>query len=73
MAMQMNDEFMYLNNRMKQKLLYQIGLIDDPWMADQGFIMDDEYSQDLNKPFDVENKRRTKSAGGSPKNLKETD
>lgn len=48
MATQLNDEFMHMHNRMKQRLLYQIGLIDDPWQEDQGPVMDTEYSQDLN-------------------------
>lgn len=34
MASQLNDEFMHMHNRMKQRLLYQIGLIDDPWQED---------------------------------------
>ena len=27
----LTDEFQYLNRRLRQKLLYQIGLTDDPW------------------------------------------
>jgi hypothetical protein len=31
MCESLTDEFMYSCKRMKQKLLYQIGLTDDPW------------------------------------------
>lgn len=31
MAEHVTDEMHYLIHRMKQRLLYQIGLIDDPW------------------------------------------
>jgi len=40
----LTDEFMYSCKRMKQKLLYQIGLTDDPWQDKDGFIMDNEYA-----------------------------
>ena len=30
-AQKLTDEFQYLNRRLRQKLLYQIGLTDDPW------------------------------------------
>lgn len=42
----MTKEVEYMNNRMKQTLLYQIGMIDDPWQIKDDAIVDDEYSQD---------------------------
>ena len=42
----MTKEVEYMNNRMKQTLLYQIGMIDDPWQITDDAIVDDEYSQD---------------------------
>lgn len=61
MGEHLTDEFMYLGNRIKQKLLYQIGLIDDPWKEDQGFILDDVYSQDHQNPLEISVIKRPKS------------
>ena len=49
----MVDEFQFLNRRLRQKLLFQIGLTDDPWQDKRDFILDEVYSQDLNDPDDV--------------------
>lgn len=46
MAETLTQEMHYIHQRMKQKLLYQIGLIDDPWRETNDFIEDDLYSQD---------------------------
>lgn len=34
----LTDEVQFLNQRMKQKLLYQIGLIDEPWRTSNDII-----------------------------------
>ena len=46
MSERLTDEFIYSCKRLKQKLLYQIGLTDDPWQEKEAFILDDEFSQD---------------------------
>ena len=42
----LTSEVQYLNNRLKQKLLFQIGLIDDPWIDDDEPIIDPCFSED---------------------------
>ena len=49
----MTEELNFIANRMKQRLLYQIGLIDDPWIDKDDYIMDDLYSQDQENPMEV--------------------
>lgn len=36
----LTDEMYHFSRRMKQKLLYQIGLIDDPWKEEDDMITD---------------------------------
>lgn len=67
LAETLTDEMHFLLHRNKQRLLYQIGLIDDPWMQNDGFIMDDVYSQDPNDPDDKLKVKRSKSNERMPK------
>jgi len=60
-AQRLTDEFQYLNRRLRQKLLYQIGLTDDPWQDKRDYIMDDVYSQDPDDPDDVLKIKRSAS------------
>ena len=46
---------------MRHRLLYQIGLTDDPWQEQEEVVEDDEYSQDEEDPMDVAKKKRSKS------------
>lgn len=57
----LTEEFHFLNRRLKQKLLYQIGLTDDPWQDKRDFVMDDEYSQDPDDKMDVLKVKRSTS------------
>lgn len=45
MGARLTDDFIYSCKRLRQKLLYQIGLTDDPWKEKDNFVMDDVYSQ----------------------------
>ena len=40
----LTEELHFLNRRMKQKLMFQIGLTDEQWMEKDDFIEDDIYS-----------------------------
>lgn len=60
-AEKLTSEFHYLNKRLRHKILYQIGLTDDPWQDKRDFIMDDEYSQNLDDPDDVLKVKRSNS------------
>jgi len=60
-AHKLTDEFQHLNRRFRHKLLYQIGLTDDPWQDKRDFILDDVYSQDPNDPDDVLKIKRSAS------------
>jgi len=50
-----------LFRRFRHKLLYQIGLTDDPWQAKDDFVVDDLYSQDSDDPGDVLKMKRSVS------------
>lgn len=41
--------------------MYQIGLTDDPWQDKRDFVLDDEYSQNLDDPEDVLKVKRSAS------------
>jgi len=63
MAEHVTDEMHYLTHRMKQRLLYQIGLIDDPWQETDGHVFDDVYSQDPDDKDDLLGTKRPVSQG----------
>ena len=50
-----------MNKRLRHKLLYQIGLTDDPWQDKRDFVLDEEYSQNPNDPDDVLKVKRSNS------------
>ena len=55
------EEVQYLFRRMRHKLLFQIGLTDDPWQEKNDFIQDDVYSQNPHDPFDTLKRHRARS------------
>ena len=75
MGQTVTDEFHFLTRRLKQKLLYQIGMIDDAWAENDGFVLDDVYSQDPDDPYEVVKAKRSNSydklANVAPKFQKE--
>ena len=46
MTTTLTGEIQYMNRRLKQKLLYQIGLTDDPWEDKSDVILDKCFSED---------------------------
>ena len=58
-----------MNKRMKQKLLYQIGLISDPWKVDDDKIHDDKFSQDSKDRHAIIMYKRAKSFDNWEDNL----
>ena len=61
MGVDLKDEFHFLIKRFRHKLLFQIGLTDDPWQPKNDFVMDDVYSQDSKDAHDLALKKRSKS------------
>tara|TARA_B110000285_G_C14913848_1_gene509261 strand:- start:29 stop:292 length:264 start_codon:yes stop_codon:yes gene_type:complete len=61
MSERLTDEFIYSCKRLKQKLLYQIGLTDDPWQDKAAFFLDDEYSQDATDMVELVRCKRSHS------------
>ncbi len=53
MGENLTDELYVLVKRFRHKLLYQIGLSDDPLYNVNDFPQDDMYSQDLNDKEDI--------------------
>jgi hypothetical protein len=53
MGENLTDELYVLVKRFRHKLLYQIGLSDDPLFNVNDFPQDDMYSQDLNDKEDI--------------------
>jgi hypothetical protein len=51
-----------MNKRLKSRLMYQIGLTDDPWDENEDKISDNCYSEDSHDPHDFIKFRRAKSA-----------
>lgn len=49
----LTKEVEYMNERMKSKLLYQMGLIDDPWCIKDDAIMDEELSENSKDSKDI--------------------
>lgn len=61
MTHSLTSEMQFLNRRLKQKLLYQIGLTDDPWNENDDKILDTCYSEDSQDPHDFIKYRRSES------------
>ena len=57
----LTKEVEYMNNRMKQKLLYQLGLIDDPWCIKDDDIIDDIVSENSTHSKDILKLRKAPS------------
>ena len=57
----MIDELYVLVKRFRHKLLYQIGLTDDPLYNKNDFIMDEVYSQDPDDKEDILKIKRSAS------------
>ena len=57
----LTKEVEYMNNRMKQKLLYQLGLIDDPWCIKDDDIVDDLVSENSKNSKDILQLRKAPS------------
>jgi len=53
MGEKLTEELYVLVKRFRHKLLYQIGLTDDPLYNVNDFPQDDLYSQDLNDKDDI--------------------
>jgi len=49
---------------LKQTILYQIGLIDDPWIDHEEFVIDGLYSEDSEDEKDVLKLKRSESFHG---------
>ena len=61
MGEKMIDELYVLVKRFRHKLLYQIGLTDDPLYNKNDFIMDEVYSQDPDDKEDILKIKRSAS------------
>ena len=62
MTTSLTTEVQYMNRRLKQRLMYQIGLIDDPWDENEDKVSDKCYSEDSQDPHDFIKFRRAQSA-----------
>lgn len=49
----LTKEVEYMNDRMKQKLLFQLGMIDDPWCIKDDAILDEEMSENSKDSKDI--------------------
>ena len=58
MTQTLTKEVQFMNSRMKQKLLYQIGLTDEPWQVKDDVILDRVYSQDQLNDDDILGQRQ---------------
>lgn len=72
MGNSMKDEFHFLIKRFRHKLLFQIGLTDDPWQPKNDFVFDEVYSQDPGDIMDVLRVRRSASYDKLNKGVKKS-